>query len=72
MRENYIGEAEPKCVKCGKNQFELLRTGNFQITAVCIHCREPQVLDAVDKNTQWPEILRFWSSGTEENVESEK
>ena len=51
-----LKEAEPKCVKCGQNKFELSRTADDQILAVCIKCGEPHTLDVNDGN------LQFWSS----------
>ena len=50
-----VKEAEPKCVKCGEPKFELSRTADHQIMAVCVNCGERHVLDAVDGN------LHFWS-----------
>jgi uncharacterized Zn finger protein len=61
MTNEKVTEKEPKCVKCGKNEFELMRTIDSQITAVCIHCGEPHLLDAIDKSTGKPTSLQFWS-----------
>jgi hypothetical protein len=64
-----ITEAEPTCIKCGKNEFELRRTVDSQITAICIHCGEPHLLDAIDKDTGKPTTLQFWSPKMEEENE---
>ena len=60
MKEE-VTEAEPKCAKCGKNEFELMRTLDSQITATCINCEEPHLLDAIDVETGKPTNLQFWS-----------
>jgi len=61
-----VTEIEPKCVKCGKTEFELMRTIDSQITATCLNCGEPHLLDAIDKDTGKPCSLTFWSPKMEE------
>jgi len=70
MREE-VKEAEPRCINCGKNEFRLMRTTDYQILAECIHCGEPHSLDAFDKNKTGEEaILSFWSPKMEEKKHS--
>jgi len=61
MNREKITEAEPKCVNCGKNEFKLTRTSNFQILADCIYCGEPQTLDAFDKDPSKFKSLQWFS-----------
>jgi len=65
MREE-VKETEPKCIKCGKNEFKLMRTLDSQIMAQCIHCEEPHLLDAIDETTGKPTKLQFWSPKMDE------
>lgn len=65
MREE-VKETEAKCVNCGRNEFRLMRTLDSQITAECIHCEEPHLLDAIDKKTGVPTSLTFWSPKMDE------
>jgi hypothetical protein len=65
-KKEEITEAESKCVKCGKNKFELSRMTDHQILAVCINCDEPHTIDAIDKKTGKPANLTFWSPKMEE------
>jgi len=61
MINEKVMEKEPRCVKCGKNEFELMRTLDSQITAICVSCGEPYVLDSIDQSTGKPTSLTFWS-----------
>lgn len=62
-----VKEAEPRCLRCGKNEFKLFRALDSQITAECIHCGEPHFLDAVDDAGNLT-ILTFWSPKTDKRV----
>jgi len=55
-----VTKKEPKCLKCGKDEFRLVRTLDSQIIAECIHCGEPHLLDAMDDEGDLA-ILTFWS-----------
>jgi hypothetical protein len=59
--KNEVTEAESKCVKCGKNKFELSRMADYQILAICINCGEPHTIDALEQGTCKPATLKFWS-----------
>jgi hypothetical protein len=61
-----VTEKEPRCIKCGKNKFELMRTLDSQITALCVNCGEPHLLDAIDRDTGKPTTLTFWSPKMDE------
>lgn len=61
MIRDLFKEVEPKCIKCGKNEFKLTRMTDSQIMLECINCREPHLLDAIDEKTGSPTNLQFWS-----------
>jgi uncharacterized Zn finger protein len=60
-KKEEIMKTESKCVKCGRNKFELSRMADYQILAVCINCGEPHTIEAIDKKTGKVANLNFWS-----------
>jgi len=62
-----VTEADPQCIKCGSNKFELMRTINSQIVATCVDCGEQHLLEATDIATGKPTRLQFWSPEMDEN-----